>query len=889
LTIALQAFITNGYSQNAKVTIQMKNAKIESILKEIEKQTEYRFVYDTNIIKDSDVADVSWNSKMVSDALTEMFSKRGIDYRLDDKQLALFPANTRSVAQRATRYTISGYMKDSQSAESLISATVYNKINLAGTSTNQYGFYSLTLPAGNVEIVYSYVGYNTQVRSFHLNRDTVIYINLEGAVLLQEVVVTADRVSRIQESTQMSSVNVPMAQIKSMPAFLGEVDVLKIMQLMPGIQSGGEGTSGLYVRGGGPDQNLILLDGVPMYNVSHLFGFFSVFNADAVNNMEIIKGGFPARYGGRVSSVLDISLKEGNMKEFHGEGAVGIISAKLTLEGPIVKDRTSFIVSGRRTYIDALAAPFFIVTNTKDKKEKIGYYFYDLTAKINHRISANDRIYLSAYMGDDKFSLKTDSKYKFYDGEYQGKSKADASLKWGNATAAFRWNHIFTPQLFGNTMLTYSRYRFNIGNEYEEHNTDFDYREDPPKKVAKYIYYNTQYLSGIHDWSGKIAFDYLPSPNHYIRFGAGAIYHTFNPCVVAMRDSEQKLDMAASKHYSWEYAAYAEDDIRLTGRLKTNIGLHWSAFSVGSEFYRVLQPRASVRYLITPLLSAKASYSRMAQYVHLLSNSSVGMPTDLWVPTTELLRPQTSDQVAVGIAKNFREEYEISVEAYYKTLSHVIEYKEGASFFNMDDSWEHKILQGDGQSYGVELFAQKKTGSFTGWVGYTLAWTDRQFDLLNNGKRFPYKYDRRHDISIALMKRLYKKMEISGAWVFGTGNAVTVPVGLYYVEHPITKEEEKPRFEGWSQNTNMVYEYGERNGYRMRAYHRLDLSISFIKEKKWGERRWVISVFNAYNRKNPFFMDVREQYIESGNAKQYKFIQQSLFPIIPSISYNFKF
>ena len=889
---------TNGYSQSARVNLQMKNAKIESILKEIEKQTDYRFVYDADIIKDSDVVDISWNSIMLSNALTELFSSKGISFRLIDRQIVLYTANAQDIrrtAQRAPRYTISGYMKDSLSTESLIGATVHNKTDMAGTSTNQYGFYSLTLPAGNVELVYSYVGYNAQTRSFSLSRDTVIDIAFEGALHLQEVQVTAERTARIQERTQMSSVSVPMVQIKSMPAFLGEVDVMKTLQLMPGIQSGGEGSSGLYVRGGGPDQNLILLDGVPVYNASHLFGFFSVFNADAINNMEAIKGGFPARYGGRVSSVLDINMKEGNMQKFSGEGGIGIVSAKLTLEGPIVKDRTSFIVSGRRTYVDALAAPFIAMANKRneDEKFKVGYYFYDLTAKINHRFSAKDRIYLSAYMGDDKFYVWNEYKYYYFDGNYKktynGKSTTDGGIKWGNIITAFRWNHIFNPKLFGNTTLTYSRYRFNTGMDYRE-----SYKKHYGYDVSELIdineFYSMQYNSGIHDWSGKIEFDYLPSPNHYIRFGGAAIYHSFNPGVMAIREDTARQDIGAKKLYAYEYSVYAEDDIKLGSRLKANIGLHWSAFSVRSEFYNVLQPRVSARYLITPQLSAKAAYSRMAQYVHLLTNSSVGLPTDLWVPTTELLRPQKSDQIAVGFAQNFRGNYEISLEGYYKTMSNLLEYKEGAAFFDINDKWEHKILQGSGQSYGVELFAQKKTGSFTGWVGYTLSWTDRKFDDLNNGNRFPYKYDRRHDISIAFMKRLGKKIELSGSWVFGTGNCVTPPIGIYNVGHPISNEGMKPNQYGYlNPSPNNVYDYGERNSYRMRAYHRLDASISFIKEKKWGERHWVIGVYNVYNRKNPFYMDVEQNNNWENSTTQYKYVQYSLFPIIPSISYNFKF
>ncbi len=784
--------------------------------------------------------------------------------------LAIVPAVNIFTQNIPKKYTISGYMKDSLSTESLIGAAVYNKASFAGTSTNQYGFYSLTLPAGDMELVYSYVGFNTQTRHFHLQRDTVININLEGSVHLQEVTVTASRADRIQERTQMSAINVPIAQIKSLPAFLGEVDLMKALQLMPGIQSGGEGSSGLYVRGGGPDQNLILLDGVPVYNASHLFGFFSVFNADAINYVEVLKGGFPARYGGRVSSVIDINMKEGNMQQFHGEGAIGIVAARMTFEGPIWKDHTSFIVSGRRTYIDLLAKPF-IARSNKNSNDKfdVGYFFYDLTAKINHRFSAKDRIYLSAYMGDDKFYANEDYKYDGMSSKYS--DKYEAGLKWGNITGAFRWNHIFTPKLFGNTTVTYSRYRFYVDTESWE--TSDRWMEQEQKYAPYTEYYAGLYQSGINDWSYKIAFDYLPAPDHYIRFGANVIYHTFSPGAMALKENTVTTDIGSKKIYTYEYSAYVEDDIRLTDRLKANVGIHWSGFGVRSELHHVWQPRVSARYLLTDQLSVKAAYSRMAQYIHLLTNSNVGLPTDLWVPTTDKLKPQISDQVALGIAQNFREEYEISLEGYYKTMNNVLEYKEGASFLDTNGEWEDKVLQGEGRSYGIELFAQKKTGSFTGWIGYTLSWTDRQFDEINEGRRFPYKYDRRHDLSIALMKRFGKKIELSGTGVFGTGNCVTVPVGVIKLDKPIAGYYHKE-----------YYDYGARNGYRMAPYHRLDLSISFIKKKRWGERRWIIGLYNTYCRKNPFYIDV-----QTNRYGRYEYVQYSLFPVIPSISYQFKF
>ena len=809
-------------------------------------------------------------------------------------------------AQRAERFTISGFMRDSLSTESLISATVHNKVNLSGASTNQYGFYSLTLPAGEVELVYSYVGYHTQVVSFQLRRDTVINMNLAGGQHLQEVAIIASRTSLSHESTQMSMINMPIAQMKSLPAALGVTDMMRSLQLMPGIQSGSEGSTGLHVRGGSPDQNLILFDGVPIYNVSHLLGFVSLFNGDAINNVEAYKGGFPARYGGRVSSVIDISMKEGNMQKFHGEGAIGILWSNMTLEGPIVKDRTSFIVSGRRTYLDLLMMPLLSSMTTEGDGQivKIGYYFYDLTAKINHKFSDKDRIYLSSYMGDDKLFTSVDFRNEYEDNGFiiSGSDRSHTGMQWGNFMTTFRWNHIFTNRLFSNTTLSYSRYRDNF---IRKNNSNQKYSVND-QSVTIYDFSELHNNYGIHDWIGKIAFDYIPSPDHYVRFGAGIIYHTLNPGRVSLRDTTGNRDFGASIRYAYEYSVYLEDDIRLTERLKTNIGLHWSAYSMGNELYSVLQPRISARYLITPQFSMKASYSRMAQYIHLLINNVGGFPRDLWVPATESLRPQKANQIVLGFAQNYREDYELSLEGYYKTLTGAPDYKDGYSMLNLDDTWEQKILQGTGRSYGMEMFAQKKTGSFTGWAGYTLSWTDRHFDELNGGKRFPYKYDRRHDLSIAFMQRFVRfryvpstitrssengvntittfekikkrEIEISAAWVLGSGYCVTLPVGMIEVGHPV--------LHGLSSIYTLEYEeYGERNGYRMAPYHRLDLSISFIKQRKWGERRWVWSIYNAYNRKNPYF--VKLDWIEG--LKGRKYMQYSLFPIIPSISYQFKF
>jgi outer membrane receptor for ferrienterochelin and colicin len=781
-------------------------------------------------------------------------------------------AAQRGAAQRgaAQRFSVSGYITDAETGESLIGANILNIPGREGSAANTYGFYSLTLKPDSLQLRYSFVGYESKEVDFFLRKDTVLNIQLQPANRLQEVVVTAER--PIEENTQMSRIDVPIDQIKKLPALMGEVDVLKVIQLLPGVQSGTEGSSGIYVRGGGPDQNLILLDGVPVYNASHLFGFFSVFNADAINKVELVKGGFPARYGGRLSSVIDISMKEGNMKELKGEGGVGIIASRLTLEGPIQKDKSSFIVSARRTYLDILARP--IIKAQTDGDETVGYYFYDLNAKVNYKLSERDRLFVSAYLGDDRFYAH----YK-YDDQYNGRkseTKEKAGLNWGNITSAIRWNHIINQKLFSNTTLTYSRYRFNLYDQL--------HRKETFEEQVREERYQTEYRSAIQDFSLKTDLDYLPNPNHYVRAGASIIHHRFDPGVFAYDDFvEGDTLMGSDPTFAIEHAAYIEDDFKINDQLKLNAGLHFSGFAVDQEYYTSLQPRVSLRYLILPDLSAKASFASMTQFIHLLTNSGLGMPTDLWVPSTASVKPQQSQQVALGIAKTYATHYEVSLEGYYKKMHNLIEYKEGASFLNLDKNWENKITTGRGWSYGAEVFLQKKTGKTSGWIGYTLSWTNRQFEELNFGEVYPYKYDRRHDLSIAVNHSFSKKLELSGTWVYGTGNAITLPVAQYqYVWNGIYPIDPAGHN---NYSFNNVDVNSRRNEYRMPAYHRLDLSLSLFKATRWGERRWVFGVYNAYNRQNPFFIHIGYDY----EAQKRAFRQVSLFQLIPSVSYNFKF
>lgn len=801
-----------------------------------------------------------------------------------------------SFAVFAQRYTISGYVEDAETGERLINSNVYNQNNLQqGTVTNVYGFYSLTLPKSTkIKLTASFVGYTSVQSEFVLNADTVINIKLLPSTQLEDVVVTGERNN--VESTQMSVVDIPIETINSLPALLGEVDVLKTVQLLPGVQSGSEGTSGFYVRGGGPDQNLILLDGVPVYNVNHLFGFFSVFNGYAISDVSLIKGGFPARYGGRLSSVLDIRMKEGNMNRYTGEFSTGIIASKFTFEGPIVKNKSSFIISGRRTYIDALAAPIMAAVtglNPNYNKFYAGYYFYDLNAKLNYKFSDKDRIFLSGYLGRDKAYTNISENWDDY------KSETKFNLNWGNVTSALRWNHVFTPKLFANTTLTYSNYNFVID---IENNWEYKSYLDPNETIKEE--FQIQYLSGIEDYALRFDFDYMPVPSHKIRFGANGTLHTFKPGVSAFRtksnDNSANVDttFGSGNLYAQEFSVYAEDDFRIGKRLKFNFGGHYSVFNVRDTTYHSVQPRLSARLLITDYLSLKASYTHMTQYLHYLTTSSVGLPTDLWLPATDLVPPQNAVQYASGIAINLPKNFEITVEGFYKEMDNLIEYKEGASFFSevetgigQGDSWEQKVEIGQGWSYGAEFLLQRKYGKFNGWIGYTLSWTNRQFENIAFGKVFPYRYDRRHDISIVLVYKHSEKMNFGATWVYGTGNAVTLAQQRYIPINYLENQIQRMHYgDEWTWVEDVEY-YGERNNFRLPAYHRLDVGVNFPKEKKRGTRIWSISVYNAYNQKNPFFVDFNGGLFGeyNMNQNQRQLIKYSLFPIIPSVNFTFKF
>ncbi|HEX7585589.1 MAG TPA: TonB-dependent receptor [Prolixibacteraceae bacterium] len=774
----------------------------------------------------------------------------------------------------AQSFTIRGFVTDQANGERLINANIYEQIVLRGTITNSFGFYSLTLPQGNYSVACSFVGYQTRLVEIHLKKDTIIDFSLVAKAELSEITVVGQKVESKLTSTQMSRVDIQMEKVQSLPGFLGEADIIKTIQLLPGVQSGTEGTSGLYVRGGGPDQNLILLDDVPVYNAEHLFGFFSVFNPDAIKNVSFYKGGFPARFGGRLSSVLDIRMKDGNDQEIHGNFSIGLISSKFNLEGPLVKGKTTFNISARRTYADLIARP--LIKSGSNGNDVGGYYFYDLNLKISHKFSDRSRIYLSTYTGRDKAYYRSESQYKQDDETWQ--SKDNFQLGWGNITTALRWNYIFSNKLFANTTLTYSNYLFDVQENTSNKNLTTGKKGDE---------FGLVYKSGIEDFGLKMDFDYFPSPNHRIKFGGNIIDHTFKPGILAFKESNlettSKIDTAYGNPniHALEMYAYLEDNIDLGSRFSVNVGLHSSGFLVDDTFYASLQPRLSARFMATPRLSLKAAYSKMSQNIHLLSSSTISLPTDLWLPTTKKVKPQTSHQFALGGVYQVNPAVDFSIEGFYKSMSNLLEYKEGASFVGATTGWEDKVEMGKGWSYGAEFLLQKNTGKTTGWIGYTWSKAERQFENLNWGRKFYARYDRRHDISFVVTHRFSKRFDIGLTWVYGTGNAVTLPTQIASVS-PIP----------YVPFTQTSYEYyGQRNNYRMPAYHRMDVGFNFHKQKKHGIRTWNIGFFNVYSRQNPFFLyfesTTEEEYQKTGKSRALR--QLSLFPIIPSISYSYKF
>lgn len=768
-------------------------------------------------------------------------------------------------SQAQTKYTISGYLRDSLSRETLIGASIQAKETGKGTGSNQYGFYSITLPEGPYTFIVSYLGYYPVEKVVDLRSDTEMDFSLlSKASLSQEIIVSARKRDANVKNAQMGQIDLSMNRMRSVPVIFGELDPLKTLQLFPGVSNAGEGNSGLYVRGGGPDQNLILLDDAVVYNTGHLFGFFSVFNGDAIKITTLIKGGMPAQYGGRLSSVLDVSMKDGSMQKFQAEGGIGSISSRLSMQGPLIKDKASFMVSGRRTYIDALVKPFI---SKSSQFYGSGYYFYDLNTKFNYRFSNKDRLYISGYFGRDVFDFNNRQR------------QFGVKIPWGNATMTARWNHVFSKKLFMNTTLVYN---------------DYDFALDAGQNN-----FNFSLKSGIRDYSFKSDLDHYLNPSHKLKYGFQYTFHRFSPSVVSgAQDSVVFNPNNSSLKYALESALYVQDDWEISDKLKINYGMRWSGFQqIGPlttytsdangnrldsvqykkgepvKFYHGIEPRATLRYTLDEETSLKASVTRNRQYIHLVSNSGTTLPTDVWVPSTFRVKPQLSWQYAAGMFKNFKDNmFETSVEIYYKSMNNQIEYQEGYTPSIKDP--EEEFVFGKGWSYGAEFFINKAKGRFTGWIGYTLAWSWRKFADLNNGNRYPAKFDRRHDLSVVGIYELNPTWKLSAVFVYATGNATSLPEKFYLVEGVLTQQ------------------YSSINQYRLAAYHRLDLSATYTpvpKKEKKIKSSWSFSIYNAYSRQNPYFLYFDQSGSAFAGTLSVQAKQVSLFPILPSVTYNFKF
>jgi hypothetical protein len=776
--------------------------------------------------------------------------------------------STAAMAQE--KFTLSGVVKDAGSGETIIGVVVTAQPINKGAATNLYGFYSLTLPEGTYDVEFAYIGYESRKMKVNLNKDTRIDVELGIRVYEQTTVVIEAEGKRNTESTDIGKIQLEMDQVKKLPVLFGEVDILKTVTLLPGVKSSGEGNAGFYVRGGGIDQNLILLDNAVVYNASHLFGFFSVFNADAVKNLELTKGGMPASFGGRLASVLDVNLKEGNAREYHGAGGIGTIASRFTVEGPIKKDTSSFIVSGRRTYIDVLLKPF---VNPESPFAGSGYYFYDLNLKVNYRLSDRDQLFLSGYFGRDVFNFRNED------------AGFSTRIPWGNATATARWNRILNDKLFMNTILTFTDYKFEFGGTQEQ--------------------FSFGLKSGIRDYGAKVQWSYYPNPLHSIKWGVDYTFHEFTPNNTYARSGDTEFDLGEqARLFSHETAVYVQDEFDVNEFLRINAGIRFSHFIHVGPFKRYVkgdddnllgQPPAVqvVQYgrgdRVADYSSIKAGYMHNYQYIHLTSLSPSSLPTDVWLPSTDITKPQIGDQISAGYFRNFdQNRWESSVEIYYKTMQNQSEYRDGAQpDQTINDNIDNLLVFGQGRSYGLELFLKKRAGDLNGWIGYTWSRTERTFDMINGGEPFPARWDRRHDASFVLSYKMTERLDLGFVFVYATGNAITLPLERYIVEGRV------------------VDIYGARNSFRMAPYHRADVSATLypkkMKQKKdrtTGEiierprkfiSSWNFSVYNLYNRMNPYFIYFGNDGSVSEGTLEIKAYQVSLFPILPSVTWNFEF
>jgi len=908
LFLFLIAGVTASLSGQEKITLTLENSPITETLREIERQSGYTFSYSPELLKDIATITIKVVDEPLKKVLKALFGKTRIQPIVKGKYIVL--------KKRPKEVTISGFIYDIESHETLIFANIFDPISGQGTVSNNFGFYSISLPPGEIGLRPSYVGYTSENFPFTITQDTVIHFFLQPSSLLKEVVVEGHLKDPVQ-SVETGKVSLNAATLKAIPSFMSENDVIKALQQMPGVAVGTDGMAGLYVRGGNADENLYLVDGNPLYHIHHLLGLFSTFNPEAVKTMDFYKGSFPARYGDRLSSVVDVRMNDGDMKKFSGTASIGLISSRVNLQGPVVKDKTSYSVSLRRTYLDLIARPVLYFMNRQNKKSDpdyygttdLAYYFYDFNAKINHKLSDKSRLYLSLYDGKDKFFFNNRSQYGnafyYYDeqGEqayipsehgnalHTGTESANIDIGWGTRMASLGWTYAVNSKLFSNATLVYNRYRSNISLSYEDRMTSSytDEATGETRSSTTYDFYKPVYRSGIEDMGYRLDFDYAYNNHHLIRFGTAFLHHNFRPEESRVfqvqedggRSRNDTITYADDRVKVQELSFYAEDEMGIGPQLKANMGVHLSGFFVQGKSYLSAQPRFSARYLLSKDLSLKASYGRMSQYVHLLQSSYFNSPNDLWVPITKNVKPLSSHQLSFGIYGKHRG-FDLSAETYYKRSSNQVEYKDGASILTGNSNWEERVAQGIGISYGVELMAQKSVGNTSGWVGYTLSWANRRYPggEINQGSTYPAKFDNRHKINAVLMHTFNRKFDLSLSWVYATGNWTTLPVEEYI-----------------DMDGNKQPYFPQRNNYKMPNYQRLDLSFNYYRHKKNGRTGiWNFSLYNLYAHHNSFLVLPGEKYLPNPDTadgypqRSYPAYQSfALLPIIPSFSYTIKF
>lgn len=765
---------------------------------------------------------------------------------------------------------ISGYIEDSLAKERLPGVHVYNVNTGKGVVSNSFGFYSITVPAkDSIYLAYSYVGYVTKYLCFESELERTVNISLKKGIFLEEVSINSDQSSL---SGPLGKLKISMQQVQSMPSFMGEPDVLRAIQLLPGIQGGKEGSSSIFVRGGSPDQNLILFDDIPLYQVNHIAGFISVFIPDAIKSVDIYKGGFPAKYGGRLASVLDIRTKDGNMNNYSGNVTLGILSSKITFEGPIIKGETSFLVSMRRSMVDLPIRAYHMIST--HGKYSPGYTLYDYNFKLNHVINSKNRLYFSTYSGRDRLLIKQNDFTTRPDFPFKLKSITD--INWGNHCAGLRWNHQYNSNLFSNLTIGYLKFFANSESDTYKTNKDSD------ELMGVISNHNNSY---IRDFIAKIDYDHYLT-NQTLKYGGGIILHNYNPNMTSIIQSgtSSPIDTSFGTIISrpLEFYAYIDDQMRIGEKITFNGGIHWFNFWLKDAWFTSMQPRLLASYRLAQNFSINGSYSRMAQPIHLLSSSGIGLQTDLWVPSTKMIPPQKSSLYTIGLEGILKQLYKVawSIDGYYKEMTDLIEMKDGETFFSGATNWQEKVvIGGKGSTYGVELLIQKKYGNFTGHIGYTLSKNLRIFNDINNGEPFPYKYDRRHDVTVSFNYAFDNNTDISATWIYTSGKAITLPVAkhsLYVLD--------------WETHYLLNYFYADvhiyegRNSYREPPYHRLDIAVNFKKELNRGDRVLSMGIYNVYNRMNPYYL-----YFDYNDQDELKLYSYTLFPIIPSISWSYSF